>query len=633
MEQPKEILKRYWGHDGFRPLQEEIIASVLDRRDVLALLPTGGGKSVCYQVPSLARPGIALVISPLIALMQDQVSRLKEMGVPVLIIQNGMTWNEIRKVLQQAAYGPFKFLFVSPERLQTALFREFLPAMPLNLIAVDEAHCISQWGYDFRPSYLNIAATCAEKPDVPVLALTATATLEVQNDIVEKLGMTAPALYLQSFYRPNLSYSVVSAPSRTHKLIDILNKVPGSAIVYCRTRKRTQEISQVLVDEGMGASFYHAGLPREQRDLRQEDWLRGRTRIMVCTNAFGMGIDKSDVRLVVHADVPDNLESYGQEAGRAGRDGIRAYAVLLKESIDEKARERIIRERFPPLETIRAVYQSLVNHFQIAAGFGEDELYDLDLGTFCKSFGYPVQLVINVMQTLQQEGILAFQEQVFQPSRAEVRARKKDLDDFEAAQPEDGELLKGLLRAYGGILDAPVSISEGQLARALHWSITRVTEGLERLQAANMIRFAPRKDSPQVRFLQGRPMGSDLWVDMVRHDLRKQAFVRRLDAMRDYMEAEGCRSSIMERYFGFEPEKPCGICDNCIKARKAGLDAMEFSEIARQLEERIKDGRKDQEALLAGFNGQGKEKAMQVLKEWAGEEKIALDEHGNINLL
>ena len=449
---------------------------------------------------------------------------------------------------------------------------------------------------------------------------------------MEKLGMTSPALYRQSFYRSNLSYSVVEAPSRVHKLIDILKKVPGTAIVYCRTRKRTQEVCQALQDEGMSASFYHAGLPREQRDQRQDDWLRGRIRIIACTNAFGMGIDKPDVRLVIHADVPDNLESYGQEAGRAGRDGKKAYAVLLRADIDEKERDRIIRERFPPLETIRAVYHSLVNHFQIPAGTGEDSLHDLDLAVFCRAFKYPVQLVINVMQTLLTEGVLTYQEQVFQPSRAEVLARKKDLDDFEAAEPVDGALLKGLLRAYGGILDAPVPISEKQLAGNLGWSFARITEGLVRLQAANMIRYSPRKDNPQVKFLQDRPKGDDLHVDMARYGRRKEVFIRRLDAMRDYMAAEGCRSSLMERYFGSEPEGTCGICDNCIRAKKAGMYGSEFKEIAARLAEKIGTDGKDRGALLEGFSGRSKERAIQVLTEWAAEEKIWIDPDGVIRM-
>jgi ATP-dependent DNA helicase RecQ len=633
MQNPKDILKKYWGYDKFRPLQEEIILSVLDGKDTLALLPTGGGKSVCYQVPALCRDGIALVVSPLIALMQDQVGQLRKKGIPVLILQNGMTWTEIRKTLQQAAYGNFKFLFVSPERLQTALFKEFLPAMNLGLIAVDEAHCISQWGYDFRPSYLNIAATSGEKPGVPVLALTATATREVQQDILDRLGMEDPTVYRQSFYRPNLSYSVIRTPSRTVKITDILKKVEGTAIIYCRTRKRTQEICQALLDDQFNASFYHAGLSREQREIRQDEWLHNQVRVMVCTNAFGMGIDKPDVRLVIHADTPDNLEAYGQEAGRAGRDGWKAYAVLLREQAEEDNRERIIADKFPPLATIRNVYHALANHLQVAAGLGEDEYYDLDLGTFCKAFKFPVQLVLNVMQTLQQESVLAFQEQVFQPSRVEVLARKERLEEFERQYPESGELLKALLRAYGGILDAPVAISEKQLAYTLRQKPEWVVEGMKRLENAGMIRYIPRKDNPQVRFLQERIWASDLIIDMPLYEQRKQAFIKRLDAMREYMASDGCRSAFMETYFGFVPDRNCGVCDNCIRERKAGLDAGEFLRIGEQLEDMIRNGHTEWKSLLASFPGTTGEKAVKVLKEWTEEEKIVVDEAGRIKLL
>jgi ATP-dependent DNA helicase RecQ len=632
MQNPRDILKTYWGYDGFRPLQEEVILAVLEGRDVLALLPTGGGKSVCYQVPALCSDGIALVVSPLIALMQDQVGQLRKKGIPVLIIQNGMTWNEIRKTLQQAAYGNFKFLFVSPERLQTALFREFLPAMTLSLIAVDEAHCISQWGYDFRPSYLNIAATSEEKPEVPLLALTATATREVQQDILVRLGMKDPAVFLQSFRRPNLSYSVIRSEARLPRLTGILKKVDGSAIVYCRSRKRSQEVAQVISDEGISASFYHAGLNREQRDIRQEDWLQNRIRVMVCTNAFGMGIDKPDVRLVIHADAPDNLESYGQEAGRAGRDGRKAYAVLLWDPSDHKDREKIIADRFPPLTAIRAVYHALANHLQVPAGSGEEDFFDLDLPGFCSRFKFPVQLVLNVMQTLQQESVLAFQESAYQPSRIEVLARKERLESFEKQHPEAGELLKALLRAYGGILDSPVPVSEKQLAFTMKRGLQEVTAGLHQLDAAGMIRYAVRKDSPQVRFLQERIRATDLVINIPRYEQRKQAFTRRLDAMNEYMGTDGCRSAFMEKYYGSEPEAPCGVCDNCIRERKSGMEVGEFERIAGQLMEMIREGQADLDGILASFPGLSGEKARKVLKEWSEEQKIRVEEGGRITM-
>jgi ATP-dependent DNA helicase RecQ len=632
-ESPKDILRRYWGYDQFRPLQEDIVKAVLKGNDVLALLPTGGGKSVCYQVPALIREGIAIVVSPLIALMQDQVGQLRKKGIPVLILQNGMTFPEIRKTLEQAAYGPFKFLFVSPERLQTSLFREFLPAMKLSLIAVDEAHCVSQWGYDFRPSYLNIAATSGEKPEVPVLALTATATREVQGDITEKLGMKAPAIFLQSFHRPNLSYSVIRTWARISKLSDILNKVDGSAIVYCRTRKKTQEVCAALEEHSLNVSFYHAGLSREQRESRQEDWISNRTRIMVCTNAFGMGIDKPDVRIVIHMDTPDNLESYGQEAGRAGRDGLRSYAVLLHNPSEQEEIDKLVADRYPSLDIIRSVYQGLANHLQVPVGSGEDEYYEFDLAAFCKAFKFPVQLVLNVVQTLQQESILSFQDQVFQPAKVEVLARKDRLENFCIQQPEAGELLKALLRGYGGILDSPVPISEKQIAFSLRTPLQWVTETLTKLDQSGMIHYLSRKDTPQIRFLQGRIRSGDLRIDMDRYSRLKESFRVRLKAMAGYLDHSGCRSGYLEKYFGFESEKTCGVCDNCIREKKAGLVPGEFETIAESLEKKIREGRNKASELLDGLMGADLEKARKVLEEWSEEQKITIDQRGRIKLL
>ena len=380
------ILKEYWGYDSFRPLQEDIIRSILENKDVLALLPTGGGKSICFQVPAMATEGLCLVVSPLIALMKDQVENLRHRNITAYAIYSGMSRKEVLNVLQVAGNSNCKFLYVSPERLETKLFLEWLPSLDISLIAVDEAHCISQWGYDFRPPYLRIATLRQELPGVPVLALTASATPEVQNDICEKLSFANYRVFRQSFERPNLSYSVFRVDSKINKVIEVLQKVPGTGIVYCRSRKRTKEISDLLNMHGISADFYHAGLGGELRSKKQEDWIRNKTRIMVCTNAFGMGIDKPDVRVVVHADVPDCLENYYQEAGRAGRDGKKAYAVLLYHTQELEELEKLPDTRFPTIQDIRSVYASLTNYLQIQAGTGEGEYYDFDIGDFLKKF-------------------------------------------------------------------------------------------------------------------------------------------------------------------------------------------------------------------------------------------------------
>src|SRR5664279_2499786 len=411
-----QILKQFWGHNSFRGEQEKIIQSVLDEKDALALMPTGGGKSICFQVPALMKDGLCLVISPLIALMKDQVANLKKKGIPALAIWSGMSYIDVTKTLRNAVHGNFKFLYVSPERLETALFLEYLPAIHINLIAVDEAHCVSQWGYDFRPPYLRIATIREQLKKVPVLALTASATLEVQNDICNKLGFTNQNRFQQSFERSNLSYSVLEPSSKQNKIIDILKKVSGSGIVYCKSRKRTKEIEELLTLNGINAANYHAGLSNDVRTKRQEDWINNKTRIISCTNAFGMGIDKPDVRTVIHYDVPDALENYYQEAGRAGRDEKKAYAVLFfneQEIADLKKQSEI---RFPGTQTIKNIYGSLVNYFQLPSGAGEGLSFDFDINDFVKKFKLDVFTVNSVLKIFEQEEFISYSDQFFSPS-------------------------------------------------------------------------------------------------------------------------------------------------------------------------------------------------------------------------
>ena len=454
------ILKEYWGYAEFRPLQEDVINTVLKGSDCLALMPTGGGKSICFQVPAMAVEGLCLVITPLIALMKDQVENLRKKGITAFAIHSGMSRNEVLRTMETAGNSNCKFLYVSPERLETKVFKEYLPSLGVNLIAVDEAHCISQWGYDFRPSYLRIATLREELPGVPVLALTASATAEVQNDICEKLHFEKKVVFRQSFARPNLSYSVFDVDAKINKIWEVLSKVGGTGIVYCRSRKKTKEISELLNMRGISADYYHAGLSQEERNERQEAWLKDKTRIIVCTNAFGMGIDKPNVRAVIHIDVPDCLENYYQEAGRAGRDGKRSYAVLLannKEMVNLKDEVAI---KFPGEDEIKNIYKALMNHLQIPAGIGEGNYYEFDAAKFINQFQLESGKVLSALKTLEQEELLYFNEQVFIQSKVQVIASRGRLLEVEKEHPELEALLKHILRTYEGVLDQPSNINE-----------------------------------------------------------------------------------------------------------------------------------------------------------------------------
>jgi ATP-dependent DNA helicase RecQ len=564
MEQPLEILKQYFGYPAFRPLQQEIIQSILDGKDTLALLPTGGGKSVCYQVPALCMPGICLVVTPLIALMKDQVMQLRRRNISALAVHSGMAFYEVKKAMENATTGQFKFLFVSPERLQTKLFLEYLPAMPVNLVAVDEAHCISQWGYDFRPPYLRIADLREELDKVPVLALTASATPGVQKDICDKLNMQTPAVFTQSFARPNLSFSAFDTPHKLNKLLDILQQVPGSALVYCRNRKFTREIATWLQQQGISASYYHAGLSSEDRSLRQEAWIRSQTRVMACTNAFGMGIDKPDVRVVVHIGAPDSLEDYYQEAGRAGRDGNRSYAVLLYTHAELKELEKSVEKKYPPLAMIRDVYQSVANYLQLPVGSGEGQYFDFDITIFSEKHKQDPITTINALTTLAAEGYLSFNESVFLPSRLSFQCSKEYLYKFENEQPKLEPLIKALLRTYEGVFDNEVNINERTIARMLNIEPEAVITQLNTLVYYQVIIYTPKKDSPQLFFAYSRIPATQVVIDQKAYDARKMRHLHRVRAMMRYALGDGCRSVTMQHYFGEKEASPCGICDDCI---------------------------------------------------------------------
>lgn len=627
------ILKDYWGYDTFRPFQEDIINAILRGHDTLALLPTGGGKSLCFQVPAMAKEGLCLVVSPLIALMKDQVENLRRKGITAFAIHAGMNRKEVINALKVATDSNCKFLYVSPERLETSLFKEYLPALDVNLIAVDEAHCISQWGYDFRPPYLRIAALREELPGIPILALTASATPIVQQDICDKLEFTQPKIFRQSFERPNLSYSLFEEEAKINKLVDILQKVPGSSIVYCKSRKRTKTISDLLNMQGMSADFYHAGLTQEERTQKQDDWIKDRTRVIVCTNAFGMGIDKPNVRTVIHADVPDCLENYYQEAGRAGRDSKKAYTILLYDNKELDELQSLPDIRFPSLEDIRTVYQAIVNYLQLPTGSGEGVYYDFDITDFTSKFRLDAWLTTYAIKALEQDGWLSFNEQVFLPSKVQFVTDKAWLYEFEKSSAVLEPLIKALLRTYEGIFDVPVSIHEKTLSFLLRKEQDEVIKQLKILDANAIIDYLPQKDKPQLYFLRRRVKAEDLVIDMVNYKKRKQQYTERVTTMIRYIrEKKQCRSQYIASYFGDNTTRDCGICDNCLNRQQQPLTAEEFKQIHQRIITIIGSNSITTEELLYQLNGIKKEKAWQVINFLQAEQKISVNEKGLIRL-
>ncbi len=650
-----EILKEYWGYNSFRPLQEDIINAVLEGKDTLALLPTGGGKSICFQVPALAKDGLCLVVSPLIALMKDQVESLKQKGIPALAIYSGMSFIEIKKSLQNAAYGNYKFLYVSPERLETGLFLNMLPAMKINLLAIDEAHCISQWGYDFRPPYLRIANLREQLPAVPVLALTASATKVVQDDICEQLKPIHPPggglmaytdsesfsknkskiswqIFQQSFERKNLSYSVFNVPSKQNKLLQILKNVPGTAIVYCKSRKHTREIADLLRMNGIHADYYHAGLPAEERNKKQENWIGNKTRVIVSTNAFGMGIDKPDVRVVVHYDVPDCLENYYQEAGRAGRDGKRAYAVLLYTSKEIQNLQEQSGIRYPGEAEIKRVYIAMMNHLQISAGSGEGISYDFDLAAFATAFKINILTATYAIKALEQEDMVSFNEVFFKPSTVVFTTNREELTDFEKQQPVLEPLLKGLLRSYEGIFDFPATIYETRLAQFIQTDVVQLKKDLQKLNNYGIISYSAQKDKPQITILQNRMYQDSYLVNTTDYLKRKQKFEERVAAMIGYLQkSTGCRSQHIARYFTNVTINACAICDNCIHEQVVYISTKEFNNITEHITRLAKELPITVEDILTSLNGIKKEKIWRVINFLLSENKIKTDKDGKVS--
>lgn len=563
-----EILKNYWGHQYFRPLQEEIITAVLDGRDTLALLPTGGGKSVCFQVPALAKPGICIVISPLIALMKDQVENLQAKGINAMAIVSGMSRREIDIALDNCVYGDVKFLYLSPERLLSELVQERIKYMQVNLIAVDEAHCISQWGYDFRPPYLHIAELRKLHPKVPVLALTATATEQVREDIIDKLQLKEAAIFQKSFERKNLSYMVEHEENKLRRMVQIAKGARGSGIIYVRSRKDTFELSQFLNQHGLKADYYHAGLPGELRSSKQENWKKNNTDIMVATNAFGMGIDKPDVRFVIHRDLPESLEAYYQEAGRAGRDEKRAYAVLLYNGTDRVKQEKKFESAYPTLDEIKQVYHFLANYYQLAYGTGAGLSFDFDLPDFCKRFKLEPIRTLNALKFLERDEYLSINESVYLPSRFRFEVLNEELYNFQIQNPAWDPFVKVLLRSYGGAFDHYVNIREFDLARRTNTTTQMVIDNLTQLHDYGVLNYLQQTDKPQITYLQPRQSNTHLQIDINYINQRRQLYREKMEAVFNYTEHRQCRSQMLLAYFD-EPGAPkCGVCDVCLAERR-----------------------------------------------------------------
>lgn len=563
-----EILKKYWGFDGFRPLQEEIVQSVLNGNDTLALLPTGGGKSICFQVPALLKEGICIVVSPLIALMKDQVENLKAKGIEAIAIYAGMGKREIDILLDNCIYGKIKFLYLSPERLLAEKVRERISYMNVNLIAIDEAHCISQWGYDFRPPYLKVKELREILPGKPILALTATATPMVREDIVQQLDMKNAQIFVKSFGRRNLSYVVFDLEDKHKKLLEVARNVKGSGLVYVRNRRETTEIALFLQRNGIAADFYHAGVEKELRFKKQEDWKKDIIRIMVATNAFGMGIDKPNVRFVIHLDLPDSLEAYYQEAGRAGRDEKRAFGVLLANKADQLMLHSRYADSFPTIDEIKKTYHYLGSYFQLAFGAGEGLSFEFDVADFCKKFGLGVMKTLAALKFLEHDGYLVLSENIFLQSRLMFTASHEDVYRFQIENSAYDPLIKTIQRSYGGAFDGYVKIKESDLSNRLRISYQDIVMHLNRLQQMEVLSYLPQTDQPQLQFVLPRADQLHLDIDVKYIKLRQEVLQGQIKAVLAYASSETCRSRQLLHYFGELNAPKCGFCDICLAEKK-----------------------------------------------------------------
>jgi ATP-dependent DNA helicase RecQ len=622
-----DILKQYWGYSQFRPPQDKIIEAVLNKQDTVAILPTGGGKSICFQVPAMMVDGICLVVTPLIALMQDQVKQLKQRGIPAVAVHAGMHHREIDITLDNCVYGQLKFLYLSPERLQTELFKARVKKMKVNLVAIDEAHCISQWGYDFRPPYLKIAELRSIHPDVPFIALTASATAQVKADIIDKLQMQQPAVFQKSFARDNLSLVIRKSELKEKKLLEVLRKVPGPAIVYVRSRKATVVLATFLKKNSISATFYHAGLTHAERTSRQEEWINNRCRVMVATNAFGMGIDKADVRVVVHMDLPENLEAYYQEAGRAGRDGKRSYAAILYHDSDIDSLKLKVEQGQPALTVLKNTYQALANYFQVALGSSQGESYDFDLEQFCKKLNLKSTEVYPALKKLEEFGLIEFNESFYRPSVLHFSFDNKKLYEFQVAHARFDPIIKALLRLYGGELYTDfTTISETQIAQMQRTTVGAIKLELDQLHNLQVLVYEPVNDSPKITFVTARQDAARLPIDSTEFERRRNLHLEKMQAMINYTsQNHRCRMQLIQEYFNEVTDATCGRCDVCIDKHKKENTAL-IKDYEQQINYLLAQKPMTVDELELAVDPAEKDVFIEVIRELVDSEEVYYDE-------
>ncbi len=626
-----KVLKKYWGYDEFRPLQEDIIRSVAKGCDTLGLMPTGGGKSLTFQVPTLVMDGVCLVVSPLIALMKDQVLNLKEKGIKAELIYSGLTRDETEVIINKCLYGGTKFLYISPERIKTPAFQEKLLNMNVCLIAIDESHCISQWGYDFRPSYLKIIELRELLPNVPVLALTATATPEVVDDIQDKLGFKEKNVFRKSFERSNLSYIVRHVEDKNRYLLKILRKQRGSSVVYVRSRKKCKEIAEFLKLNQIKAEFYHAGLDNAVKDVRQERWRDGVVQVMVATNAFGMGIDKPDVRSVVHLDLPDTLEAYFQEAGRAGRDGKRAYAVMLYSNPDKVQLLKRIKTSYPEIETVKRVYEAVGNFFQIGEGSGRDLVFDFNLSIFCQKFKFNVLHAYNSLKILQRAGYLEITDDLEHATKLHFIVNRDDLYKYKLENKQQDEFIKLLLRSYTGLFTDYVPVNLDALAYRKKIDVKVLINHLKDLSQNKIIKYIPRKKTPLIIYTQERlPLNYLKFPKAVYKD-RKDKFEEKINAVIQYAESTDlCRSKILLEYFGQSNVTNCGECDIC-KENEESVDNKTYQRIRQEIKATLDKEEKSMYDLVESSQFSEK-KLLEVIRIMMDNDEIKVSDNNKIQL-
>jgi ATP-dependent DNA helicase RecQ len=621
-----QILLKYWGYSSFRPLQEEIIQSVLDGRDTLALLPTGGGKSITFQVPAMARDGLCLVITPLISLMQDQVENLKKRGIRAAAIHSGMYSAEIDSALNNCRYGDNKLLYVSPERLTTDKMRDALKRIKVNLVAVDESHCVSQWGYDFRPPYLRIAEIRELLPAVPFLALTATATTDVVIDIQSKLHLRSPNIFRKSFERKNITYFVFKEEDKRRRILNIIRKVKGCGIIYVKNRRHTKEIAEYLTRQGITATGYHAGMDPKERVKSQQAWMKETRQVIVATNAFGMGIDKPNVRFVIHIDLPDSIEAYFQEAGRAGRDEKPSFAVLLYEQADIIEVRKNLDSTFPELQKIKDVYQALGNYLKIPVGSGKDYMAEFDLGDFSDNYNFPPTIAYNALKFLEKEGFLLLSEAVHTPSRVCIKTDKESLYRFQVENAFFDPFIKTLLRSYSGIFSEFCSIREEDLAKRTNLTTDKVIEFLVNLSKLQVIDYIPRTENPRIIFTENRIESKDLTLSAEYYKDRFRAAQKRTEAMIHYAEStHKCRSQALLSYFGETEARRCGKCDVCLQRNKIELTDLEFNSILKEIKPVLQEKSCSLQELVGIVTSVSEDKVIRAIQWLLDNDKIEMN--------